>query len=114
MLAAVTIMPKKEGQWICVNRIVSGAEFDGHFVPVRIQFLGEDNRQRGRRTLAHFCRRSHDSDRSVGSDAHPRHFHARAVRLRSNFCACCGWFQIEAEDQTEPAHANANKEVATL
>jgi hypothetical protein len=39
--------------------------------PVGVELLGEDQRQRGKRTLPHFRRRHHHRHRTVGGDGHP-------------------------------------------
>ena len=56
---------------IAVDLVVGRRCNNAHFRPVGIHFLGDDQRQRGQRTLAHLGRGRHDRHRAIGEHSDP-------------------------------------------
>jgi hypothetical protein len=65
---------------VAVELRIGGGELDLHLRPVGVHLLGDDERQRGHRALAHLGAGAEDRHRAVEGDLHPGGHAERSFR----------------------------------
>src|SRR4029079_14520805 len=81
--------PLRVLEGVAVDLDLRGRKFDLHPTPVGVHLVGEDQRQRGHRALAHLGAGREDGDRAIRGNADP------GVDLLRR-CCVCGRDELEA------------------